>query len=420
MKICKIVCLFFVFTSLLCTCNDPVFYAISEQIRPIKPRISGVPTNFVICNNRMYVASGIKLFSYYSKDGDPSKPYWYEEPAPGEVIIQIAVINNKLYALCATDTNNNGKPVIKCYDNNSWTEVLGIHKDKIKIQNIIAANDILFILVTAAITDNENQYAILYYDGNETKQLLTADSNIKNNTGYVNGVAYSANDDSYYLSTSENGVYKVDNSTSPIGNAVLLNGSKQSDGKHIVFTGIINLKENGGDTYLIARDGNLYKVSNSIEKTNISLENMSTGVLAVWTDPVSWKESNDPSLDPPVTPKYLLLAGRQDSYTYSVSYGYRYGYMEIELDSAGISGSAFAEPGKNSFSTININDYELYQSTLGKQPVNFIFQVPEDIDTNMIMFASTQKNGVWSCRKRNDNDFMYWNAEGEDEPEKYY
>jgi len=392
MKICKMVCFFTALTFLLCTCKDPVFYAISKEIKPIKPRISGAPTNLVICNSRMYVASGLNLYSYYNKDNDPDKPYWYEEPAPGGIILKLASNNNdELYALCATDRNNNGKTVIYRFYNNSWSKVNGKHDNYIKIQNIFEVNDILFIVASARKTDTEEIYALLYNDGSVTKS-------ISDNIGYVNGVAYSDSYDSYYISTSKKGVYKIANSTNLT--AVNIGGDNK------VFTGIINLGT-GDETLLIEREvGEIYTVDdNEIKYTDINMGNMSTGVLAIWTKPG--------------TTDRLLLAGRQDSYTYSVSYGYRYGYMELELGSTGISGSKFFQPGNKSFSTININDYERYQSTLGKQPVNFILQVPSSIDTNMTTFSSTQKSGVWSRRERNSG-YEYWNAEGKDEPDKYY
>jgi hypothetical protein len=111
----------------------------------------------------------------------------------------------------------------------------------------------------------------------------------------------------------------------------------------------------------------------------------------------------------------MLLAGRQDSLSYSFTYGYTYGYLELELDTNGIkSGKNFIEPGKESVSTVNLGENERFQSTIGKNPVSYLFQVPPAIDANMILFASTQKNGVWSYR---DRDGLYqWNAEGENEP----
>jgi len=407
MKMYKIVCFFIALTFLLCTCNDPVFFAISQEIKPIEPRINGAPSNIINYNGRMYVAAGEKLYSYtYNKTDKPDEPWSIETP-PGGVIVKIESTKDNFYALCTTDTNNNGKTVIKRFDkdSSSWQEIDGIHNNYKKIQNIFTANDILFILVTHLTTSENIYYDILYLDNSgESKVLPTINNTIKNN--FVNGIVYSAKTGAYYLS-SENGVYKIDNLT---GSAVLLKYFNE-EGKEVEvnFTGIINLKDNGGDTLVISRKGELYTVADSIVNTGVSMKNMSTGVLAVWTDPYSLTR--------------LLLVGRQESLSYSVSYGYRYGYMELELDSYGIkNGCTFSEPGKNSNgnnSVSTIVEYERYQSTLGKQPVNCLFQTPSDIDPDMILFASTQKNGVWSCRKRDNNPYKYWNAEGEDEPEKY-
>jgi len=400
MKIYKMVCFFTALTFLLCTCNDPVFFVISREVKPIKPRISGAPRNFVLFNYSMYVASGLNLYSYSKKNGSNGKPYWNREPAPGGIIIKLASINNnKLYALCATDRNIDGRTVIKCFDNNSWSYVDGIHNDYnyTFIQDIFEANNNLFILATVANADKTKPYyALLYNDGSVTKS-------ISENIGEVNGVVYSQTDNNYYISTTENGVWKLDN---PIGYLDKLGNSENK-----VFTGIITLTDtNGdpkGDTLIIERDkGDVYKVdsSSSITNTGFSMGNMSTGVLAIWKDPI--------------THNRLLLAGRQDSYYYSVSYSYSYGYVECDIDSSGTIVYGFREPGKTSPSTVIEN--ERYQSTLGKKPVNFLFQAPEDIDSEMHLFASTQQNGVWSCRNRYDNPYEYWNAEGEDEPEKYY
>jgi len=402
MKKYKMVCFFTALTFFLCTCNDPVFYAISQEVKPIEPRIKGVPTNFVVYDGRMYVASGINLFSY-NKGEEPDKPYWDNETQPGGVILQIASTGDNLYALCATDKNNNGKTVIKCFDknNSSWTQMDGIHDDYEKIHNIFAADNILFILVTYLNTGDNIQYAILYIDNaGEPKILKTVNPDIQNNMGNISGAVCSEKNGKkiYYLSTIRGGVYRIDN----FDEGAALLKYQNTDGKDIdvTFTGIINLKDNGGIVLLIARNGDIYTVDNSIKKIeNISLGNMSTGMLAIWIDPI--------------TGNSLLLAGRQDSFTYSISYGYKYGYMELELDSNGIkTGAGFVEPGKNLPSTLV--EYERYQSTIGKQPVNYIFQAPSSIDSNMTLFASTQKNGVWSYRNR--QGIFQWNAEGEDEP----
>jgi len=407
---------------ILSACNDPVFYAISEEVKPKEPLVKGSPSNFAVYNSCMYVASGENLFSYNIKNR--AKPdYWKIETRPGGNIIQIASTGSGLYVLCSTDRNIDGKTVIKRYDkdNSSWAQIGGILDNYEKIQNIFSAGDKLFILATAKTTKNNIFYDILYIDDSGAPNVLNIinpDARFENgdiNSGEITGAAF--NGTSYFLSRKavkapdvnnttvyKSGVYRIDDFSA--GASLISYKDANNKDVNLNFTGIINLKDAGNTILLIVRNGDIYTVNDSINKVeNISMGKMSSGALAIWTNP----EKED-------DPERLLLAGRQDSFTYSVSYGYRYGYMELELDSTGIkSGSNFTEPGRSPISSLI--DYDRYQSTIGKQPVNYLFQAPSEIDGNMTMFASTQKGGVWSCRKRRDFANKYWNAEGENEPE---
>jgi hypothetical protein len=55
-----------------------------------------------------------------------------------------------------------------------------------------------------------------------------------------------------------------------------------------------------------------------------------------------------------------------------------------------------------------------YTATIGKHPINHLFQTPNNIDPRMTFFASTQTAGLWSYRDRTGG--WQWNAEGENEP----
>jgi len=385
----------FALAFIFCTCDDPVFWAISQEVKPIEPRIKGVPTNFAVYDGRMYVASGNTLYAY-NKELD--KTYWNEETDTDGNILQIASTGDYLYALCSTDQNNNGKTIIKRFDkdNSSWHRIGGIIEDSSKVHNIFAAGDKLFI-TAAALTSTANNisYTILYIDNSGPAELITDTD--RNDTGELNGAVFDGK--SYFLSTKDRGVYKIDDISK---GALLINKDTDGNVVDINFSGIINLQDDDNTILLIARDGDVYTVKDTITKIeNVSMnnkdkDNRATGALLIWRHP-----------EMPST--RLLLVGRQDSLSYSVSFRFSYGYMELELDTIGIkSGSNFVEPGKNSLSTLI--DFERYQTTLGKNPVNYLFQVPPDIDSDMILFASTQKNGVWSCRERNKEN-RYWNAE---------
>jgi len=399
MKMRKLI--YFLIILFLCTCNDPVFYAISQEVEPIEPRIKGSPTNFALYNGRMYVASGNNLFSYNKgTDEEPDKPYWDKETSPEGTILQIASTGDYLFALFSTDKNNNGKTVIKRYnkDNSSWSNIGGILDNYAKIHNIFASGGILFVLATASSTNYI--YSILYIKDDTIDVLKFIDQD-QDDTGEINGVAF--NGESYFLSfiskktdnEKYSGVYKIND----IDEGAITINYQDEEGKNVNFTGIISLEDEENTIILISRNGEIYNVTDSIVKIeNVSMGKSSTGALAIW------RESDQPDCN------RLLLAGRQDSLIYSVSYGYTYGYMELELDANGIkSGKNFVEPGREMLSTVRTGENERYQSTIGKYPVNHILQVPSDIDGEMILFASTQKSGVWSYRDR--SGIFQWNAE---------
>jgi hypothetical protein len=172
---------------------------------------------------------------------------------------------------------------------------------------------------------------------------------------------------------------------------------------NIPFIGIINLENTSKTIVAIANrvdndnvtSGELFDASslNSIARlTKDKIRFPATGALAVWKN-----ENGD----------RLLLVGRQDVFISSPSSGYTYGYMELNI-TEGIRGN-FDEPGLNSVSTVNDGDNGKYKSSLGKYPVNFIIQSPE-ADGSRIVFASTQKEGVYSYREREDDNWS-WNAE---------
>jgi len=369
------------------------FFAISQEVKPIKPRIKGTPTDFVFYNGRMYVASGDTLYSY---NKGTVKPYWNYEIPPGGRILQLASTESAstgkyLYALCSADYNVTGKTVIRYYnkDNSTWTQVTGISDSSERIHNIFEANGTIFFYATAAKNNYLVFYTIFYIDNSgDVKPLIIQDNLFQNNTGEICGAAW--NGSSYFLLTKNRGVYRIDN---------LSTGAYLIESR-INFTGIINLEDTGNTILLIARDGDAYIVDSLILPTGISMNKLSTGALAIWRE-------NDSSSE------WLLLSGRQESLRYSVSFGYTYGYLELAINTAGIA-SGFSEPGRNLLSSVKQGGNDLYRSTLGKQPINHLFQVPSDIDPNMTLFAATQKNGVWSYRER--GSLYQWNAEGENEP----
>lgn len=350
-------------------CNDHVFYTISTEVEPKDPVIQGKPVNILVYNDALYTASGNNIYTYTSADK------WQKaDLQPGGMITHIAVSGPYLYALCESQ--------IKRLANGVWEQLdKADETDYYAFRSIYGGGDAVFIGA-----EYRNSFRIYYIDENETDKEKAVKLLINNDSGELCGAASGGG--WHYFITKEKGAYRTND---PGQGAKMIPGSDD-----LSFTGIINLEDNLGTIISITRNGSLYILSDSIADKGVSFDsdNLSTGALAVWRDPAN-----------PGFP-VLLLAGRQNNLSSSSSTSFSYGYLELELDSNGIKGAEFREPGTQP-SSIDNNDRFL--STIGKQPVNHILQTPYEIDPEMILFASTQKSGLWSYRVIDGTP--QWNAE---------
>jgi hypothetical protein len=364
-KLMKKLILYIFLTSafLFVTCDDPVFYNISQEEKLLEPKIQGSPTNFAVLNGDMYVASGQYLYKYNGTDPAHSdRGLWKETLNPEGRIFEIAVANNYLYVLF----EKSGKGVLRTFNGISWGELP--ESAEYNIRSIHSINDILFIGAGEKI----DSLCILYYDydGNELRKIRDTGSNLLNGAAYADGTYYLSTKDLVYTASGD--IYSSDlNSASPLY-------------YNKPFLGIINFNEN--TIYAIDQDGNLYNIFPNISKITDMGNYSATGALSIWTN-----ENG----------QQLFLAGRKDIMSASITSGYTYGYLELH-------GNSFSEPGLNSISTVNNGENGKYMSTIGKYPVNHIIQSP-NINGQRILFASTQKNGVWSYRERSGG--WHWNAE---------
>ncbi|MDR0504101.1 MAG: hypothetical protein LBH16_12370 [Treponema sp.] len=413
-------CFFAIMVFFLASCNDPVFYVISTDVRPLEPIIKGVPTNFAVYDGALYVASGRVLYKYWNNNPDDTNnpAIWYggesvsavPQPAVpgGGSIIQIASTGNYLYALCFSDSGggSSARSILQRYNGAEWEE-LNVETGVIML-NIFAANDYIFIKTQIP----GGGFRVMYAAGTVSAGTAIMPLMLNNEPfeGNITGAVFDGSN--YYICTSQ-GIFKAPNPAS--GVTIIY----RDDSPGIQFIGMINLEtanniialitrgtsSQGARLYLLQDDNlTLAKVDAT---TDISLGNrIATGALAIYRTAGDQK---------------LLLAGRQDRLNYIAESGFSYGYLELEIDSNGIKTETsddgvtknknFVEPGRNSPSTVGTENVERYtfRSTIGKHPVNYLFQAPSDIDREMILFASTQKNGVWSYRDRSGKG--QWNAE---------
>ncbi|MDR2342963.1 MAG: hypothetical protein LBD86_00345 [Spirochaetaceae bacterium] len=198
-------------------------------------------------------------------------------------------------------------------------------------------------------------YAILYIDSNELKSKSPISSPL---TGVAGG----------YYATAHNGIYKISDNTLVAGAGYTIAGIIEAEGKIIAVS-------SGGTIF------DIDPTTNSVTPYETSYN--FTGALAVY-EPASGSED-------------LLLIGIKGSI-------YSLGYREAWLN--GTDNFALRSPGGSiADSTIPIADQDKYSATLEKYAVNSLIQAGEKSEGWPVIFASTQKNGLWSYRNRE------WNAE---------
>ena len=433
----------FLALALVFSCSqDPIFYTISTEPKPEKPRIQGGPTNMVEFRRGavpvMYVASGslhcyAKAGKGAGKSGWDADEYSVQPPVDpnGRKVIGLAATSDHLYALCIIGT---GKETVL------WRIGPGVDDEwqdvKIDTGSIYTLIQSVFAdkgsgrLFAGAMNNSGSDFGILYLDdaSDPLKPVLKL-LEIKDNTGktvntkMLSGAASrkEGSETAHYLSTRGNGVYRVTETALSTGPSVVTQlkdfANPDDEGKqNRLFMSMIQLAADGpiivierdGGTFFEVRGSEFKPLTYASNKATVASGKYATGALAIWRNIDDEKEK-------------ILVAGIQGGlYTTSTTTSYSHGYVEIALDENfkfDANGWLVIEaprPGGISPDTTVHHNFDRYTATIGKHPINYMYQASKDIDDNMIFFASTQTAGLWSYRNRDDG--WQWNAEGEDEP----
>ncbi|MDR3167913.1 MAG: hypothetical protein LBT93_08215 [Treponema sp.] len=306
----------------------------------------------------MYVA-GERLHQY-ARDA-AGKPVW-DNPLPQQPrgkIIGLAATDNQLYAL----TGELGGAALYKKDKNAdvWMEVKK-HPDYPNLQNIYGDGTRLF--VGARDGTAIDKYVILYDRGGELIPL-------KNGTKLLAGAVLEGSN--HLIATHGGGIFVISDSAMVFPQ----NPIPETEGKS--FAGLIHT---GSTVVAVSRNGGVYSGNAGGFTEKISGDLTFTGALALGTT------GNGSA---------LLLLGVQGGKGAG-------GYREILLSD---NPWKLRTPGEDQPSSV-LNT-EKYHSSIANHPVNYIFQVPAGLDSAMTLFASTQKDGLWSYRKRGDE--WQWNRE---------
>jgi len=358
------------------SCNDPTFYAVSRDVKIKPPFITGSPSNFVVFNSAMYVASGKYIYSYQIPNNSTAASWKRETKAPGGDVAHLAVSSGYVYAVCQTGSSTGIlKRTADPSGSSGWTQLSNLNN--YNIQSIYAVGADLFFstIDSAGSVGSVVKYKIFKSTDSDINTTVT-DITGSNTVGFLYGVAASGGDT--FLCAGS--IYKYS-----AGSLTSVSGSTNN------FISIIDIGSAADNILAITRTGLLNKVTSSgiseLAKTNKTV----TTAITTWVDPTNTYK--------------LLLVGVQDI-SYSTSTGFSYGYYEIGYnDATGISsGTAFKKPGEAPSSS-TIKDNSTYINTIGANPVNHIIQTPSIVDSSGRLFASTQAKGVW--RLINDQ----WNTQ---------
>jgi hypothetical protein len=423
--------------------QDPIFYTISTETKPQKPRIEGGPTNMVVFNREypdpnnedmtitvpiMYVASG-RLHWYARKGRGKGASEWdldeYEIPKlakddsrqqPKGKIIGLAATNEHLYALfigsgVTTELWRIGPAVdvweqVQIEEGISYTLIQSIFADKETGR-----------LFAGAMNRSGSDYGILYLNDTGLK-LLEEKTELLSGAASRNGY--------HYLCTRGKGIFMAEE-TKLLGNAELPEQLKQEpldDNDTAVndrlFMGMIKLEDEsiivverkGGAFFEVLETG--FRQIKYSDDTNVATGKYATGALAVWNGFGLDAEGNqvfDEKGDRLYGNEKMLIAGIQGGLYNTTTSSYTHGYVEFYLTSNGsLNLESSLNNSRNDPPSISVHDTNRYTANIGKHPINHLFKAPPEIDDNITFFASTQTAGLWAYRYLKNGGWQ-WNAE---------
>ncbi|AEF84023.1 putative lipoprotein [Treponema primitia ZAS-2] len=373
--------------------QDSIFDYISNEVIPTKPFIRGTPSKMVVkgSNKDLYIANGNAIYRYAG-----SRWLWYSNP--GKFVTDLAVTkegtDDTLYALSFTGSGTNTKVY-----GVGWVEV-GNPTEYPFIQSIFGAGDILF--AGAAPSTNNGSYAILYKKPNEnsfTPLPTGSEPGLLTGAG-VFGTGASA---VYYLSTTKSGIMQIEDNGSgsfiPVTASTISGDPIPSNISGLIQTGDLIIASsvdgsNSGRIISLSYDPGIPTDIPPVLPTVDS--HVSATFNYTFTGGLAVMESN-----------FLLLIGVKNG---NGSYNHGYREMGITL-TTGVVDNSLRDPGKFSPSSIQANgnddSYAKYNASLGRNPVNFL-----QVSSDGVIFASTQRNGLFSYRNRSSGGWQ-WNAEEE-------
>ncbi|GHT48272.1 hypothetical protein FACS1894102_0930 [Spirochaetia bacterium] len=378
LAICVLV---FLFTA--CT-QDPIFYNTSKAVAPVDPIIQGSPSKPVKTtadsdgNFDIYTSNG-KLWKFSGNS-------WAAQGSPGKVFDVAIVGNDDIYILVLDDSTTSVYTADLSVTDIAWTAVSNSSSYS-QIQSLYGVGGKLFAGARGASSDN---WAILKLDAGDF--VILSDEK----TGNLSGVAHNGTDYFFTTKPTTTAAAAIYHSSSS-----LTTPSKLGDGDGnyaYAATGIFSDPAIGANVIAVTSIGQILEITASAIKVHTprlgSYLYPYTGAIAVW------QKQTDPDK------KRLLIGvnGGTDDY----------GYFEMEINGTTPAWDALNLPGKLRPDS-SIDDYASYSQQLQKHALRSLITAPPSAgasSTNLpVVFAATQKSGLWSYRRTDDYPAGVWNAE---------
>ncbi|MDR2481311.1 MAG: hypothetical protein LBD07_03340 [Spirochaetaceae bacterium] len=358
----------FLFAAILCLmlgCDQiPIFYTISKAPAPKKPKIPGSPTKIVArtTTSELYASNG-NLWMAAAPNYE-----WHEISKPsGGTILDIAIVTDSLYVLVVN--NKTSDTTIWCSDRSrsgSWHSVG--NGANLKYQAIFGTDSELFICEW-----NGKDSA-----GGKNYNIITLANTVKTDTSLLSGVVKATNN--YYFATQGDGIYYSSAAANPVTSLAIT-----ADNNTILgLTPLLSDK-----IAAVSSNGYIYQINDAVPPTiseSSDLEMKFTKALVYYKNSAGG----------------LLIVGVTASST-------EFGYRELLVNGSGDITFALRYPGESG--PTSVNDKETYITTIGQKTLNAVIQAGPNTDSLPLMFASTQKDGLWSFRHDSAEGRKIWNAE---------
>ncbi|MDR2481312.1 MAG: hypothetical protein LBD07_03345 [Spirochaetaceae bacterium] len=374
----------FFFTAITClmlSCSQEAEVSEPDLKEPAfkKLKPTGALTKFVSRAGyaELYVSNG-DLWMAAAPDYEWNK---ITKPSDG-TISDIAISGDSLYAIVIN--NKTGETTIWCSDRSgdgSWDRVKNGTKEQYRA--IFSANGVLFI----------SEWNGNYYFNDKNYNIITLSGNfVKYNTSLLTGVVWM--NSNYFFATQGDGIYY-----SPMPNKSTTRSLPVTN-KNIL--GLVKLP--ASKIAAVSKKGYIYQINVPAlvhgqefdHQTNVSIPTIteSKDFQISFTKALAYYQNSDAG---------LLIVGIKSNFTKEVGYrelfvNYNTGNITFEL----------RYPGELSYTSVS--DRETYTASIGEKKLNAVIQAGPNTERLPLMFASTQKDGLWSFRS-NSEGRKIWKAE---------